>query len=107
MGGYLHLRRRSGSGSLLAGVMTEGLWEAVQEALTEITHFEAVRIIREGVGVDPISDATASIIRNRLVAYTQGFCIRHKVPPLTIYSASTNLVGSIDQCYLSHSTNGM
>ena len=70
----------SGSGSILATVMTGALWEAVQAGLTEITHFEEVGILREGVGADRISDATASIIRTRLVAYTQGICIRHKIP---------------------------
>ncbi len=70
----------SGSGPGLATVMTEALWEAVQAGLTEITHFEEVGILREGLGADRISDATASIVRSKLVPYTQSICVRHKIP---------------------------
>lgn len=75
-----HGTKGSGSGSILANVVVKALWEAVQAGLTEITHFEEIGILREGIGADRISDMTASIVRERLVLYTQGICMKHKVP---------------------------
>ena len=70
----------SGSGKQLSEVIVEALWDAVKAGVKEITHFEEVRILREGIGADRISDITASIIRARLAAYTGQICQKHKVP---------------------------
>lgn len=70
----------SGSGPQLAATVAEAMWDAVQAGLTEITHFEEVGILREGIGADRISDATAAILRWRLGAYTADVCNRHGIP---------------------------
>ena len=72
--------RGSGSGFLLSHVVASALWEAVQAGLIEITHFEEIHILREGIGADRISDITAALIRSRLVSYTQMVSERHQVP---------------------------
>lgn len=66
--------RGSGSGIMLARVIVEGLWEAIQAGLKELTHFEEIGIIRENIGADRISDITANILRGRLADYTQRVC---------------------------------
>jgi hypothetical protein len=66
--------RGSGSGSILAEIITEALWEAVRAGLIEISHFEEVRILREGIGADRISDITAGLLRDRLTQYTEDVC---------------------------------
>jgi hypothetical protein len=52
----------------------------VQAGLEEITHFEEIGILREGIGADRISDITAGLIRMRLATYTRAICARHDVP---------------------------
>jgi hypothetical protein len=69
----------SGSGKAVAKDIAEALWEAVQEGIKEITHFEEVQLLREGIGADRISDATAWLIRSRLAAYTEEICIKHGI----------------------------
>ena len=74
----------SGSGATFAKVIAGALWEAVSAGLQEITHFEEVGILREGIGADRISDATANLLRRRLAAYTLDICQRHSVPLRTV-----------------------
>lgn len=69
----------SGSGIGLARVVAGALWEAVQAGLKEITHFEEVRILREGIGADRISDITAGLVRPRLAKYTTEICKKHSI----------------------------
>jgi hypothetical protein len=68
-----------GSGTILARVIADALWEAVQAGLKEITHFEEVRILREGIGADRISDITAGLLRHRVAAYTAAVCKTHEL----------------------------
>jgi hypothetical protein len=70
----------SGSGTILARSVAEAIWEAIQAGQEEITHFEEVAILREGIGADRISDVTAAIVRWRLAKYTAGVCRRHDIP---------------------------
>lgn len=70
----------AGSGGGMANIVAEALWEAIQAGLKEITHFEEILILRSGIGADRISDAVASVIRHRLVAYTRDICLRHDIP---------------------------
>jgi hypothetical protein len=70
----------SGSGLYLAKIIAEAIWEAIQSGKTQIEHFEEISILREGIGADRISDTTATILKERIVKYTQGVCIKHKVP---------------------------
>jgi hypothetical protein len=69
----------SGSGGHFVKVITEALWEAIKAGLKEITHFEEIGIIREGIGADRISDITAGIIRKYLALYTKDVCERHGI----------------------------
>lgn len=70
----------TGSGRGFARIIAGALWEAVQAGLTQITHFEEVAILREGIGADRISDITACLLRTRLAAYTTDVCQRHGIP---------------------------
>ncbi len=71
--------RGSGSGSQLSTVIAEALWEAIRAGVQRITHFEEIRILREGIGADRISDITAGLIRAHLAQYTRSICRRHRV----------------------------
>jgi hypothetical protein len=73
-----------GSGTILARVIASALWEAIQAGLEEITHFEEVRILREGIGADRISDITAGLLRGRLTEYTAAVCQTHGVAVETV-----------------------
>jgi hypothetical protein len=76
--------RGSGSGRDLANAIAAAIWEAIKHGMTEIRHFEEIGILREGIGADRISDATAGVLRRRLAAYTQEICRRHGVPTKTV-----------------------
>src|SRR5262249_31323116 len=67
----------AGWGIFLATVIASALWEAVHAGLKEITHFEEIHILREGIGADRISDITGGLIRRRLAKYTEEVCQRH------------------------------
>lgn len=69
-----------GSGKAVAELVADALWEAVENGVKELKHFEEVGLLREGIGADRISDATAWLIRSRLAAYTQQVCVRHNIP---------------------------
>lgn len=74
----------AGTGKGFAKVMAGALWEAIKAGLEEITHFEEAGILREGIGADRISDATANILRGRLAGYTTEVCEQHGVPLKTV-----------------------
>jgi hypothetical protein len=79
--GYTALGTRgAGSGEKLARQLASALLTAVRAGIVEIRHFEEVQIFEEGIGADRISDATATLIRNRLARYTALVCERHSVP---------------------------
>jgi hypothetical protein len=71
--------RGAGSGGGIARIVAEAIWEAIEEGTKEITHFEEISILREGIGADRISDVTAAILRHRLAAYTKTICDAHGV----------------------------
>jgi hypothetical protein len=70
----------AGSGSELGRLMAGAIWDAIETGLHNIKHFEEVAILRENIGPDRISDATANLLRHRLAAYTEQVCRRHQVP---------------------------
>ena len=72
--------RGAGSGRGLANIITRALYEAIRAGVREITHFEEIGILREGIGADRISDITGNLLRWRLAAYTEEVCKKHKVP---------------------------
>jgi hypothetical protein len=79
--GYTSLGTKgSGSGRKLAAQLANGLLKAVRAGIVELKHFEEVQIFEEGIGADRISDATATLIRNRLAQYTAVVCARHEIP---------------------------
>lgn len=78
--GYTALGTRgAGSGRHTAHRMAQGLLGAVRAGVQVLTHFEEVQIFEEGIGADRISDATAALIRNRLVKYTNSVVERHDI----------------------------
>lgn len=72
--------RGSGSGDSFAARMADGIAVAIAAGLTQPEHVEEIGILNEGIGADRISDATANVIKGRLIAYTQEVARRHDVP---------------------------
>lgn len=72
--------RGSAAGPKLATGMSEAIYDAIRSGKTNISHFEELAIVKEGIGADRISDITAGILRQRFIKYTQSFCINHKIP---------------------------
>lgn len=70
----------AGSGRGFAKVIAEALYEAISAGVEELTHFEEVGILREGIGADRISDITATILRGRFVEYTARISIDKGIP---------------------------
>lgn len=72
--------RGSAAGSKLASGMAEAIYEVIRSGKSNISHFEELAIIKEGIGADRISDITACILRQRFIRYTQDICIHHRIP---------------------------
>lgn len=72
--------RGSGSGDRFAERMADGIAVALAHGLDHPEHIEEIGILNEGIGADRISDATANVIKARLIAYTQAVAGRHGVP---------------------------
>lgn len=72
--------RGSGSGDSYAERMADGIAVAIAAGLSQPEHIEEIGILNEGIGADRISDATANVIKARLIAYTQQISRRHGVP---------------------------
>ena len=70
----------SAAGIKLAENMTHAIYEVIKNGKYSIDHFEEIAMIREGIGADRISDMTATILKHRLIKYTQKVCINHKIP---------------------------
>lgn len=63
--------RGSGGGKGLAQLIVAAMGDAIARGVTELRHFEELGILNEGIGPDRISDITTTILKPRLVAYTQ------------------------------------
>lgn len=72
--------RGSGSGDRFAARMADGIAVAIAAGLDQPEHIEEIGILNEGIGADRISDATANVIKARLIAYTQAVARRHEIP---------------------------
>lgn len=70
----------SGTGRGFALLMCEAILEAIEAGLENVSHFEEIGILREGIGADRISDITASILRHRFALYTTSICEHYGVP---------------------------
>lgn len=78
--GYTKGTRGSGAGDGFAEQMVDGIAVAIAAGLEKPEHIEEIGILNEGIGADRISDATANVIKGRLIAYTQVIATRHKIP---------------------------
>jgi hypothetical protein len=71
--------RGSGSGGKLGGLIAQGIAAAISRGLTNPSHFEELGILQERIGADRISDATCTILKPKLLSYTQVIAKRHEI----------------------------
>ena len=69
-----------GSGFGYAEAIARAIGEAIQRGLKHPRHFEELGILNEGIGPDRISDITCTILKSKLVEYTQTIAERHSIP---------------------------
>ncbi len=69
-----------GSGLGYARAIAEAITDAIRRGLKHPRHFEELGILNEGIGPDRISDITCTILKSRLVEYTQAIAQRHSIP---------------------------
>lgn len=69
----------AGSGVNFAARMVDGIAVAIAAGLTNPEHIEEIGILNEGIGADRISDATANIIKEQLIIYTQDIAKKHNI----------------------------
>ncbi len=69
----------SGSSSGFSGVIADAIWASIQAGIKKIEHFEELSIFNEGIGADRISDMTANLLKEDLIAYTQVICKKHNI----------------------------
>jgi len=72
--------RGLGSGGKLGRLMAQAISAAIGRGLEHPKHFEELGILQEGIGADRISDTTCTILKPKLVAYTQKIAKRHGIP---------------------------
>ncbi|GEK80144.1 hypothetical protein [Agrococcus baldri] len=71
--------RGSGGGDRFAATMADGIAVAIAAGLSNPEHIEEIGILNSGIGADRISDATANVLKSRLIEYTQAVAERHGV----------------------------
>lgn len=69
----------SGSSGKLAQLMAQAIVAAINRGLEHPRHFEELGILQVGIGADRISDATCTILKPKLVEYTQAVAKRRKL----------------------------
>lgn len=69
-----------GSGHGYAGIIASAISAAIGRGVEHPSHFEELGILHEGIGADRISDITCTILKARLIEYTQGIAKRHGIP---------------------------
>jgi hypothetical protein len=69
--------RGSGSGGKLAKLMADAIVAAISRGLDHPRHFEELGILQERIGADRISDTTSTILKPKLIEYTQEIAHRH------------------------------
>jgi hypothetical protein len=72
--------RGAGSGSGFAKLIAAAIADAIARGLENPAHFEELGILRTGIGPDRISDATCTILKPKLIEYTQEIAARHRIP---------------------------
>lgn len=71
--------RGSGSGGKLGKLMGEAIVAAISRGLDHPQHFEELGVLQERIGADRISDATCTILKPKLIEYTQAISQRHGI----------------------------
>jgi hypothetical protein len=69
-----------GSGRGYARKIAAAIVDAIVRGIDHPRHFEELGILNEGIGSDRISDATCTILKYRLVEYTQEIANKHRIP---------------------------
>lgn len=79
----------AGSGLSFAKLIAQAIAEAIGRGLKHPKHFEELGILNRGIGADRISDATCTILKQKLIQYTQAISVRHSIPlfPHQTYAA--------------------
>jgi hypothetical protein len=70
----------AGSGRVFARAIAAAIVAAIVRGITHPRHFEELGILNEGIGADRISDITCTVLKERLVTYTQEIARRHSIP---------------------------
>jgi len=70
----------SGSGGKLGRLIAQAISQAIGRGLNNPSHFEELGILQERIGSDRISDTTCTILKPKLIEYTQGIAQRHGIP---------------------------
>lgn len=70
----------AGGGNGIARLVADAISQAVKRGLKHPKHFEEIGVLNEGIGPDKISDLTLTILKERLISYTQQIAKRHKMP---------------------------
>jgi len=68
-----------GSGRGYAETIASAIADAIKRGLKHPRHFEELGILNEGIGADRISDITCTILKSRLIRYTQEIARRHSI----------------------------
>jgi hypothetical protein len=69
----------SGSGGKLGRLVAEAIAEAIRRGLEHPSHFEELGVLQERIGADRISDTTCTILKPKLIAYTEEIAGRHGI----------------------------
>jgi hypothetical protein len=70
----------SGSGGKLGRLIAQAIEAAITRGLTNPSHFEELGVLQERIGSDRISDTTCTILKPKLIEYTQDIATRHGIP---------------------------
>ena len=70
----------AGSGTGYARLIAAAISEAIRRGLHHPKHFEELGVLQEGIGADRISDITCTILKARIIEYTQQVARRHGIP---------------------------
>ena len=81
-----------GSGKEYARRIASAIADAITRGIEHPRHFEELGILNAGIGADRISDATCTILKHGLIAYTQAIANRHgiRVAKHQLYAADFN-----------------
>lgn len=70
----------AGSGRGFASIVARLIADSIRRGIEDIQHFEELGIFEEGIGADRISDMTCTILKSRLIEYTQSVATTHSLP---------------------------